>query len=408
MSSRRTHGRTDPIADGGRERALRTSPYHDRQAELDAVFYDSQGWAGTFWYEDSKRLLDRYDVPEDVVDSPAIGAEHLGTRDGVGIYDLTPLTPIEIRGPGAADFAQRLFSNDMAVPNGGTRYASMLDEDGGILGDFVVARLDDEQFLAVGVIGGPGDEQADWMVEHAPADATVINRDSAYAGLGVWGPNARTLAQSVTDTDLSNEAFPYFTTQQFQLGGVPVIAMRLSFVGELGWELWTPMEYGATLWDAVWEAGEDHGIVGMGDGALTSLSGEKGYRMWGWDIDDSNTPDEVGLEHTVDMDTEFIGKAAIEEVRRTGVDRKLACMTMADHLAVPEAGAAVHVDGDQLGAVIRSEYGFTVEEAIAFAYLPAELVEPGTDVEVETEDGRVAGTIREEPLFDPDGERMRA
>jgi glycine cleavage system aminomethyltransferase T len=146
----------------------------------------------------------------------------------------------------------------------------------------------------------------------------------------------------------------------------------------------------------------------MGDGALTSLSGEKGYRMWGWDIDDSNTPDEVGLEHTVDMDTEFIGKAAIEEVRRNGVDRKLACLTMADHLAVPEAGAAVHVDGDREGEVVRSEYGFTIEEAIAFAYLPAELVEPGTDVEVETEDGRVAGTIREEPLFDPDGERMRA
>lgn len=408
MSLRPTPGLTDLAADGGRDRALRTSPYHDRQEALDAEFYDSAGWAGVYWYDDSLRLLDRYDVPEGVAASPAIGAEHLGTRDGVGVYDLAPLTPVEIRGPGAEAFVQRLFSNDMAVSVGGTRYASMLDEDGGILGDFVVARLGDERFMAVGVIGDPGDEQAAWMAEHAPADATVVNRDSAYAGLGVWGPNARDLCQSLTDTDLSNDAFPYFTTQEFQLAGVPVIALRLSFVGELGWELWTPMEHGATLWDAIWENRDEYGVVGMGDGAITTLSGEKSYRMWGFDIDASNTPDECGLQHTVDLDTDFIGKDALESIRRTGVDRKLACMSIDQELAVPEIGAAVVVDGDEVGEVNRADYGFTVETGIAFAYLPVELVEPGTAVEIHGEDASYDATVREEPLFDPDGERMRA
>lgn len=395
------------MTDGGREPELRKSPFHDRQAALDAVFYDNAGWAGAFWYGDNERLADEYDVPEGVADSRAIGVEHLATRAAAGLYDLTPLTPVEIRGPSAGETVQRLFSNDMAVPVEGTRYATMLDEDGGVLGDFVVARTDDDEYLAVAVAGDAGDEQAEWIRDHAPADVTVVNRDSAYAGFGLWGPKARDIAEAVTSANLSNDAFPYFTTREIRMGGVPVTAMRLSFVGELGWELWTPMEHGGTLWDALWEAGREHGLVSMGDGAITTLSGEKGFRMWGWDLTAEHNPYEANLGHTVDMDTDFVGKAALQAVLDGGLERKIVPMTLDRSSVVLESGEPIFDGDDRIGEVVRSEYGYTIEESIAFAYLPTEYVEPETRLEIEYDGERHGATVREEPLFDPDHERMR-
>lgn len=405
----RPHTTVEPralAADGGQELELRKSPFHHRQEELDAVFYDNAGWAGVFWYGANEQRAADYDVPAGVADSPAIGVEHLATRESVGMYDLTPLTPVEIRGPAAGEAVQRLFSNDMDVGVGGTRYAVLCNEEGGVLGDFVVARLDDDRYFAVAVAGQAGDDQAAWIREHVPGGVSVINRDSAYAGIGLWGPNARTVAQSLTEHDLSHEAFPYFTTQQFRLAGVPVVAMRLSFVGELGWELWTPAEHGDTLWTALREAGRDQGIVGIGDGAITTLSGEKGYRMWGWDLDASHNPYEANLGHTVDMETEFIGKAALQRALDAGIDRKIACMTLDDASTVAAVGDEVLADGERIGEVVRSEYGYSVGESIAFAYLPSEYATADTRLELESEDASHAATVREEPLFDAESERM--
>lgn len=374
---------------------------------MDAVFYDNAGWQGVFWYGQNEDRASEFDIPEEVADSKAIGVEHLATRESAGMYDLSPLTPVEIRGPGAGAYVQQLFSNDMDVDIGGTRYAVMLDEDGGVLGDLVVARMADECYLAIAVAGPAGDEQADWMREHAPDDVSVINRDSTYAGIGFWGPATREIAQSLTEHDLSNSAFPYFATQELQLGGVPVIAMRLSFVGELGWEFWTPMEHGGTLWEALMDAGRDHGTVGMGDGAITTLSGEKGFRMWGWDLDASHDPYEANLGHTVDMSTDFIGREALQRVQDEGLQRKIACLTLDQSSVVVDAGSDVYGDGEQIGDVIRSEYGYTVEESLAFAYLPIEYAEPGRTVEFEFDDARYTATVEEEPLFDREHERMR-
>ena len=406
MSLRTPHERGNERPDGGREALLRESSYHHRQEALDAVFYDNAGWAGVFWYGANEELAADYDIPDGIADSKAIGVEHLATRENVGVYDLTPLTPVEIRGPGAGEYVQRLFSNDMNVGIGGTRYAVMCNEEGGVLGDLVVARLNDDRYLAVAVAGQAGDDQAAWMQEHAPDDVTVVNRDSAYTGIGFWGPKARSVAQSLTDQDLSHETFPYFTTQQFRLGGVPVIAMRLSFVGELGWELWTPTEYGDALWEALWEAGRDHGIVAMGDGAITTLSGEKGYRMWGWDLDASHNPYESKLGHTVDLNTDFIGKDALQQIQDHGLERRMACMTLDDSSVVTAAEDDVLAGGEVVGQVIRSEYGYTVEESIAFAYLPVEYTDPDTSLEIESEGDRYAATVQEEPLFDKENERM--
>ena len=371
------------------------------------MFYDNAGWQGVFWYGQNEARADEFDVPDGVADSTAIGVEHLATRESAGMYDLTTLTPVEIRGAGAEEYVQRLFSNDMDVGVGGTRYAVMLDEGGGVLGDFVVARMADQNYLAIAVAGQAGDDQVEWIREHAPEDVSVVNRDSEYAGIGFWGPATREIAQSLTETDLSNDAFPYFTTQEFQLGGVPVVAMRLSFVGELGWEFWTPMEHGATLWEELMEAGREHDIVGMGDGAITTLSGEKGFRMWGWDLDASHNPYEANLGHTVDLSTDFIGKEALQRIQDDGLERKIACLTLDESTVVVEAGSDIHDGGDAIGEVIRSEYGYTIEESIAFAYLPIEYVEPGRTVEIESDGERYTATVEEEPLFDPTHERMR-
>lgn len=395
---------TTPAGDDDRERPLRTSPFHDRQLALGAVVSASHGWAGIAWYEHNLDLAAADDVPDGVAASPAVGAEALATRDTVGCYDLTPHRPIEIRGPDAAEFVQSVFTNDMDMTVGAVRFALLLDTEAKVLGDLIVTRTADREFLAVASPATPG--VTEWLRSHAAPGVTVVDRGSAYVGLGLWGPNARTVAQSLTDQDLSNDAFPVFTTQRFRLGGVPVTALRVSAVGELGWELWAPMEHGPTLWDELWAAGTNYGLVGLGDRAFTSLTAEKGNREWGTDVTADHSPDEAGLGDAVDMNTDFIGKSALQRLRDAGLTRRLACLTLDSRGPVPDVGAQVTVEDAAVGAVVRSEYGYSVDERIAFAYLPIEHASPGSGVVIETHGEQYDATVRAEPLFDSDNERM--
>ncbi|MEF8800936.1 MAG: aminomethyltransferase family protein [Halolamina sp.] len=399
-----TDDRPSVVADGGRDSAaLRTSPYHDRQGSLDAVFYDAGGWAGVKWYEYNERLAADYDLPYRVAPSTAVGVEHLGTRSTVGCYDLTPHRPIEIRGRLAGEFVQHVYSNDMDIEVGGIRFALLLSEDGGILGDHIVTRLDDERYLA---IASPVNEHdVEWLRNRAPRGVTVIDRDSVYAGIGLWGPDASAVAGALTENDMSNSAFPFFTTQRVRLGGVPVTAMRLSAVGELGWELWTPVEFGTTLWDELWAVGADYGMVPVGDRAFSALTAEKGNRQWGTDVTVEHTPYEAGFAHAVDMDTDFIGKDALQRHLADGVERTLACLTLDGVRNVPDVGAGIRTDGEVIGTIVRSEYGFSIDEGIGFSYLPTEYGDPGTSLVIEGPETRYSATVREEPLFDAENDR---
>jgi len=399
-------GRPSLVADGGGDSAPRTSPYHDRQRALDAVTYDAGGWAGVAWYERNERLASDYDVPDGVAPSKAVGVEHLATRRTVGCYDLTPHRPIEIRGPAAEEFVQHVYTNDMAVEVGGVRFALLLSEDGGVVGDHVVTRLGEGQYLAVASPAGTRD--VEWLRSHAPRDVTVVDRDSAYAGIGIWGPDARAVAREATGSDMSNDAFPFFTARRIRVGEAPVTAMRLSAVGELGWELWTPMEFGAALWEELWEVGTDYGMVPVGDRAFSSLTAEKGNRQWGTDVSAEHTPFEAGLGHAVDMDTDFVGKGALQQRLEEGLDRTLACLTLDDVRDVPHVGVDVRTDGEVIGTVVRSEYGYSVDESIAFGYLPTEYGVPGTSVAIEWGERRYPATVRDEPLFDAGNERPLA
>jgi aminomethyltransferase len=214
------------------------------------------------------------------------------------------------------------------------------------------------------------------------------------------GPDARAVLSKVMDADLSDEAFPFYTSQQTFVKNVPVTALRLSYAGELGWELYTHSEYGETLWEHVMEAGEEYDIRPYGNGALDSLRIEKGFRLWGEDLHTEHNPYEAGLGFAVDLDTDFIGKEAVAAAANgDNIDHEVACLTLDDETAMIMAHRPV-LDGDEtLGYVHSAEYGYAVGACVAYTYLPPEYTEPGTEVEIEYEGERYAATVREEPLL---------
>jgi 4-methylaminobutanoate oxidase (formaldehyde-forming) len=233
----------------------------------------------------------------------------------------------------------------------------------------------------------------------------VADVTSQYACLGLWGPQARAVLQPLTRNDLSNYAFSYMTAQQLTVGPVPCLAVRVTYVGELGWELYCPTEYGLRLWDTLWEAGREHGLVAGGYKAIDSLRLEKGYRVWGADITPEDTPHEAGLGFAVREDKEFLGRAALEAA---GVpERRLRCLVLADPRSIALGSEPVRVEGRPVGRVTSGGYGFTVASSVAYAYLPAEH-DVGTEVAVEIFGTWVEGEVASEPLFDPVGERIRA
>ena len=232
---------------------------------------------------------------------------------------------------------------------------------------------------------------------------------SAWACFGIWGPRAREILAPLTPQSLSNEDFPYLSVREITVGDVPVRALRVTFVGELGWELYCPTEYGLTLWRTLWESGEPHGLVAGGYRAIDSLRLEKGYRVWGADITPDETPYEAGLGFAVKLDKAggFVGRDALAEARERGPRTKLCCITLEDARSVALGNEPVRVGGEIHGRVTTGGYGYTVERSIAYAYLPPEHAEPGTAVELDIFGRWVGGEIVKEPLFDPGAERVR-
>ena len=394
-------------------RTLRTSPFYHQQAELGAEFYQSGGWETPQWYESNRDLVDRYDdrIPEQdgwqsINRSPIEAAEHLHTREKVSMFDMTSFSSIMIEGEGSEAFLQRVCSNDMSIDVGQVRYSLLLNEGGGILADVTVVRLGDEEYMVTTGGGNSPGIHGGWLEDHAPGTVSVHVEEGAKSTIGLWGPNARLLLQRCTDADVTNEGFPYFRAKRLYVGEVPVIALRVSYVGELGWELWAPTEYGQRLWETLWDAGQDLGVRPMGAGALNSMRLEKGFRLWGTDIDTDSNPFEAGLPFAVDMDTEFIGRDALESARADGIDDEITPVTLDDSTDIMLGGRPVRKDGETIGYVQDGEYGYSVGESIAYTYVPSEHAEAGTAVEVLCEGETYDATVREEPLFDPGRERI--
>jgi 4-methylaminobutanoate oxidase (formaldehyde-forming) len=283
----------------------------------------------------------------------------------------------------------------------------MLNEGGGIECDFTVTRLAEDRFrIVTGTAFGRHDLA--WIRQHAPEDGSVAVEDvtSRFACLGLWGPAAREILQPLTLADLSNEAFPYMTARELTVGPVPCLAVRVTYVGELGWELYCPTEFGVALFDALWEAGRPHGLVAGGYKAIDSLRLEKGYRVWGADITPEDTPYEAGLGFAVKLDKgDFLGREAL--AARSEPERRLRCLVLGDSRAVALGSEPVRVDGESVGRVTSGGIGYTVGRSIAYAYLPASAGH-GTRVEVEIFGEWIGGEVVPEPLFDPDAARVRA
>jgi glycine cleavage system aminomethyltransferase T/glycine/D-amino acid oxidase-like deaminating enzyme len=389
-------------------RPLRLSPVYGRLQELGAAFGEKSGWERANWFEPNGDHGDESLRPRGWAGrlwSPAIGAEHLACRASAVLFDETSFAKIEIAGQGAAAFLERLCDNRVARDIGAITYTQMLNPNGGIECDFTVTRLEDERFrIVTGTAFGQHDLA--WIRAHAPDDGSVTVDDvtSRYACLGLWGPLARDVLAPLTTDDLS---FPYMRAREIAIGPVPCLALRVTYVGELGWELYCGTEFGLRLWDDIWEAGRSHGLVAGGYKAIDSLRLEKGYRVWGSDITPDETPYEAGLGFAVKLDKgDFLGREALLE--RSVPERRLVCLVLDDARSVALGSEPVRVDGEIAGRVTSGGYGYTVERSIAYANVPAAAAAAGRRVEVEIFGEWVGGDVADEPLFDPAGERIRA
>ena len=370
-------------------RPLRLTSANSWHAEHGAAFGEKSGWERVNWYESNAAAGDESLRPRGWAGqhwSPAIGAEHRATREAVAIFDESSFAKMEIEGPGAAALLERLCDNEVARGVGKITYTQMLNQRGGIECDFTVARLGEELFqIVTGTAFGNHDRE--WIRKHLPDDGSVRVRDvtAAWSCFGIWGPRARDVLAQLTPADLSNEKFAYMNVREITVGAVPVRALRVTYVGELGWELYCPTEYGLGLWRALWEAGQEHGIVAAGYRAIDSMRLEKGYRVWGADITPDQTPYEGGVGFCVKLDKDggFIGREALMEAKQAGPRTRIACLTLADPRSVALGNEPVRVGGEIVGRVTTGGYGYTVERSIAYAYLPPELAKAGTEVEVE-------------------------
>jgi len=388
-------------------RPLRLSPVYPRLQELSAAFGEKSGWERANWFEPNGRHGDEALRPRGWAGrlwSPAIGAEHRACRETAALFDETSFAKIEIAGEGAPAFLEHLCDNRVARDVGAITYTQMLNPLGGIECDFTVTRLADDRFrIVTGTAFGQHDLA--WIRAHAPEDGSVTVEDvtSKYACLGLWGPLAREVLAPLTTDDLS---FPYMRAREIAVGPVPCLALRVTYVGELGWELYCATEFGLRLWDVLWEAGRGHGLVAGGYKAIDSLRLEKGYRVWGSDITPDETPYEAGLGFAVKLDKgDFLGREALLE--RSEPARRLVCLVLDDARSVALGSEPVRVDGEVAGRVTSGGYGYSVERSIAYAYVPAANAATGQRVEVEIFGEWVGGEVADEPLFDPAGARIR-
>ena len=392
-------------------RPLRVSPAYARLRELGAMFGEKSGWERANWFEPNVAAGDESLRPHGWAGklwSPAIGAEHVACRETAALFDESSFAKIEVSGAGAAAFLEHLCANRVARDVGAITYTQMLNAKGGIECDFTVTRLGDERFrIVTGTAFGQHDLA--WIRQHAPDDGSVHVADvtSAYACYGLWGPRARDILQPLTTTNLSNATFPYMRAQELSIGSVPCLALRVTYVGELGWELYCPSEFGLALWDAVWESGQAHGLVAGGYKAIDSLRLEKGYRVWGADITPDESPYQAGLGFAVKLDKEFVGREALAAAGDEPESR-LCCLTLADSRAVALGSEPVRVGDALVGRVTSGGYGYTVGRSIAYAYLPSAAAAAGTEVAVEIFGDWVDGVVVAEPLHDPAGERIRS
>ncbi|MBB2992961.1 heterotetrameric sarcosine oxidase gamma subunit [Mycolicibacterium iranicum] len=393
-------------------RGLRTSPFHHRHTELGAYFFEGGGWERPAWFESNSTLAQRlFDDGLAVPDrdewagrfwSPISVAEAHWTRQSVAMYDMTPLTRYEVCGPGAASFLQRMTTNNVDKSVGSVTYTLLLDDAGGIRSDLTVARLGPDTFQ----VGANSPMDLDWLSRHKPSDVMLRDITGGTCCLGVWGPKAREVLAPLCPDDLSHGAFGYFRARHTHLGAIPVTMMRVSYVGELGWEIYASAEYGAALWDLVAESGAPHDIIPAGRIAFNSLRIEKGYRSWGTDMTAEHRPAAAGLDFAVRFgkDTDFVGKEALQTAAAPATT--LRSIVFDDPDAAVLGKEPVSLGGTCVGYITSAGHSATIGRTIAYAWLPSH-VAVGDVVTVAYRGATHAARVHAEPVVDPEMTRIK-
>jgi glycine cleavage system aminomethyltransferase T/glycine/D-amino acid oxidase-like deaminating enzyme len=429
------YGIVHPGEQWATDRNVRRGPAHARHLALGADLVEIAGWERPIWYEANRGLLAEYG--ERVLDrevewdrrwwSPIINAEHLALRDRVGLIENPAFAVFEVDGPAALSFMQWMAVGEMDVPVGRLVYTQLLNEAGGIKADVTVMRLAGRRFRIVDA-GFAGMSDRKWLVDHLPADgsAQLADATSAWSMVALWGPRARDVLASVTDDDVSNAGFPFATCRAIDVGSLRVVAARISYAGELGWEVHVPMEEGARLWDLLWDAGQAHGMVAVGLGAYgTTLRLEKGYRLMGRELELDRNLVEAGLARTVVKNADFVGREAYLSQRAARPAARLCTLTVDDHaspagvrrfmlggepVTLPDGRPLVDARGHR-SFVTTAGSGPSVGKHLLMAYLPTEVAVVGARLAVEYVGDRYPVTVAAvgaAALFDPRSERMRA
>ncbi len=398
-------------------RPRRLSALHHRLQELGCVFGKKNGWERPDYFQPGQpwrragadqREWGGWKKPPFF---ETVGAEHKAFRERVGLIDMTSFGKIDVQGTGALKLMQRLTDSEMNRPIGSVIYTQFLNEKGGVVADVTVTRLGKNHFR---VITGASfiDSDLGWMQAHLkPSDGEIELRDitDELVGIGMWGPQARQVLQQVTKDNVSNKAFPYMTAKYLNLKGARVLAKRVTYVGELGWELYVEPAWAVQVWDALWDAGQEFGIIAGGYKVLDSLRLEKGYRYYSADVTMLENPYEAGLGFCVHLDKgDFIGRRALLKAKKHLTQKLCTLVVGGEEYLMLYGGEAVYAGDRVLGRVRSGGYGYTVKKNIALAYLPLDLAKVGTPLEIDIFGERYPAQVVPTALFDPKGERVKA
>jgi 4-methylaminobutanoate oxidase (formaldehyde-forming) len=392
------------------------SPIHDRLKERGACFSQIAGWERADWFApegvEPKHIYDWnrpnwFDYQK---------KEHMAVREGVGLYDLTSMGKYIVQGRDAEAALQHICSNDISGPMGKVTYTPILNERGGFESDVTVTRTGDNSYFIV-TAAGTVIHDLDYITRNFPEDAhvTITDVTHGYAMLAVMGPDARKLLSEITDDDLSNKAFPYATAKEIDIAYARPLAIRMSYVGELGWEFYIPTNFAARVFDAIVEAGEKYKLQLVGMQAVNSLRMETGFRHWESDITPDETPYEAGLGFGVKLGKDnFIGKAALVKQKEEGLKQKLVMFTLDDSKPMLYTGEPIFRNDEWVGEISSGAYGFLVGSAVGMAYVAKPdgslidnaWIQEGTYT-ITVEGKKIPAKVHIKSPYDPDNQRLK-
>ncbi len=390
-------------------RPAKTTPLYDRLKAKGAQFGARGGWERATWFAPDGEAAENRPSFHRTNWFEAVGQECRAVREGVGVLDLGGFAKFEVGGPGAAAFLDHLIAG--RLPGiGRISLSYFCSPKGGIVSEVTITRWAEDRFyLCAASAAETHDHQ--WMAQRLPNDGrvTITNVTARSGTLILAGPRARDVLGQVTDADLSNQAFPWLSAREIEIGFTKLLALRINYVGELGWELHVPVECLAPVYEAVMAAGAQHGIKDFGMYALDSLRLEKCYRAWKVDMTHEYTPLDAGLDRFVQLDKpDFVGRAALLKQRQEGVPERFVPLLVEDGDAEAPFCASVLQGDEVVGLVTSGGYGHSLQKSIALAYVRRDLAEPGRELEIEVYGTRRKAVVAEEPLYDPKNQRLRA